>query len=170
MGTKHEYDPASPLWWGINPDGRPDMKKLASVVEAAVRVAQPERIILFGSGARGTMTADSDIDILVVAETRDRRATARRIRAARPRRCAPLDITVITAAEVELNRDDRCCFIHEALKEGRVLYERNKRRSQDLEAEQRLDERLSRIETSIERLLGLQIGAATPQSATPAGE
>ena len=169
METKHEYDSASPLWWGINPDGRPDMKKLASVVEAAVRVAQPERIILFGSGARGTMTADSDIDILVIAETRDRRATARPIRAARPRRCAPLDITVITAAEVELNQDDRCCFIHEALKEGRVLYERNKRRSQD-QADQRIDERLSRIETSIERPLGLHIAAATPQPATPAGE
>ena len=36
--------------------------------------------------------------------------------------------------------------------------------------EQRLDERLSRIETNIERLLELHIGAATPQPATPAGE
>ena len=121
--TEQEYDPESPLWWGIERNGKPDAKKLAAVVEAAIRIARPERIILFGSGARGTMNGDSDLDILIIAETEDRRATARRIRNARPRRCAPLDITVITAGEVELNSDDECCFIQVALQEGRVLYE-----------------------------------------------
>ena len=47
------------------------------------------------------MNEDSDLDLLVVADTRDRRATARRIRRARPRRSAPLDIVVATAADVE---------------------------------------------------------------------
>ena len=121
--TEHTYDPESPLWWGIERNGQPDEKKLAAVVEATVKIARPERIVLFGSGARGTMNADSDLDILVIAETHDRRATARQIRNARPHRCAPLDITVITAAEVELNSDDKCCFIHDALLEGRVLYD-----------------------------------------------
>ena len=117
------YEPDSPLWWGIDPNGRPNEAKLAAIVEATIEIAQPQRIILFGSAARGEMNADSDLDLLVIAETRDRRATARRIRRARPRRSAPLDVVVTTAIEVEANRHDPCCFIHDALREGRVLYD-----------------------------------------------
>jgi predicted nucleotidyltransferase len=36
------------------------------LVRRIVEVAQPDRIILFGSAARGEMGADSDIDLLVV--------------------------------------------------------------------------------------------------------
>ena len=50
------------------------------------------------------------------------RAVARRNRAARLRRSGALDITVATSAEVEANRHDPCCCIHDALREGRVLY------------------------------------------------
>ena len=123
MPRNREYDPESPLWWGIEKNGRPNEEKLAQVVEAAIRIAHPERIILFGSGARGTMNADSDLDILVVAETQDRRATARQIRKARPKRCTPLDIKVVTKKDLELNKNYRNGFIHTALKEGRVLYD-----------------------------------------------
>ena len=49
------YDPMDPRWWGINEDGTPDEKKLGEVIEAIVRTAHPEEIILFGSGAAGTM-------------------------------------------------------------------------------------------------------------------
>ena len=69
------------------------------------------------------MVEDSDLDLLGVADTRHGRAVARRIRAARLRRSAALDITIATSAEVEANRDDPCCFIHNALREGRVLYD-----------------------------------------------
>lgn len=117
------YDPDSPLWWGIDPDGRPNEEKLAAIVESTIEIAHPERIILFGSAARGRMNEDSDLDLLIVADARDRRATARRIRRARPRRSAPLDLVVATAAEVEANRHDPCCFIHDAIREGRVLYD-----------------------------------------------
>ena len=118
-----DYEPDSPLWWGIDPNGRPNEAKLAAIVESAIEIAHPQRIILFGSAARGEMNADSDLDLLVIAETYDRRATARRIRRARPRRSAPLDVVVATTNEVEANRHDPCCFIHDALREGRVLYD-----------------------------------------------
>ena len=39
---------------------------LQEVVRRVLKVAQPERIILFGSAATGRMTPDSDIDLLVV--------------------------------------------------------------------------------------------------------
>ena len=120
---RRDYEPDSPLWWGIEPNGRPNEAKLAAIVASTIEIAHPERIILFGSAARGEMNEDSDLDLLVVAETCDRRATARRIRRARPRRSAPLDVVIATAAEVEANRHDPCCFIHDALREGRVLYD-----------------------------------------------
>lgn len=39
---------------------------LAAIVQRIVAVAQPERIILFGSAARGEMRPHSDVDVLVV--------------------------------------------------------------------------------------------------------
>jgi predicted nucleotidyltransferase len=36
------------------------------IVRRVLTVAEPDRIILFGSAARGTMTGDSDIDLLIV--------------------------------------------------------------------------------------------------------
>ena len=41
---------------------------LAAAVRRIVAVADPERIILFGSAARGEPKPDSDLDILVVKD------------------------------------------------------------------------------------------------------
>ena len=42
---------------------------LDKAVAAIVEIAHPELIILFGSWAEGTARLDSDVDLLVVAET-----------------------------------------------------------------------------------------------------
>jgi uncharacterized protein len=44
----------------------PDPAILAEVVRRIVEVAHPDRIVLFGSAARGQMGPDSDLDLLVV--------------------------------------------------------------------------------------------------------
>ena len=99
-----------------------DQKQLAVVVASAIEIAQPERIIFLGSGARGEMVEDGGLDLLVVAGAPTgepwRAGTGRR----GLRRSAALEITVATSAEVEANRHDPCCCIHDALREGRVLY------------------------------------------------
>ena len=41
---------------------------LEEVVRRVVSVAEPERIILFGSAARGEVRPDSDLDLLVVKD------------------------------------------------------------------------------------------------------
>lgn len=43
-----------------------DEKLLETIVQRILEVAQPEKIILFGSYARGDATEDSDIDILII--------------------------------------------------------------------------------------------------------
>ena len=51
-----------------------DPRVLKDVVRGVVEVAQPERIILFGSAARDEMTRHGDVDLLVIKEGADARA------------------------------------------------------------------------------------------------
>jgi predicted nucleotidyltransferase len=46
---------------------------LKPIISRIVEVAKPERIILFGSRARGTARPDSDVDLLIVKSTPSRR-------------------------------------------------------------------------------------------------
>ena len=46
-------------------DGRPDKKILAEIVQRVVEAAQPDKLILFGSAARGLMGPNSDIDLIL---------------------------------------------------------------------------------------------------------
>ena len=116
------YDPASPLWWGINEDGTPNEPKLQEIVAAIVSTAKPERIVLFGSAAAGTMDQDSDLDLLVVMETTTPRRTAQQLRSSAPPESPPLDIVVATAADVERTQHDPLFVTHDALTDGRLLY------------------------------------------------
>lgn len=96
---------------------------LADIVQRVVEVAKPQRIVLFGSAARGTMRADSDVDLLVVKGGRFHRgrlvdAIYRNLRGAE----APVDVIVVTPAEVERYGGDPYLIIASALKEGEVVY------------------------------------------------
>jgi uncharacterized protein len=59
----------------------PDLAaKLDEAVRVIVDLAHPELVILFGSYAEGTQTPESDLDLLVVAETDSPAETAVRVR------------------------------------------------------------------------------------------
>ena len=85
----------------------------------------PQRIILFGSRARGQARSDSDFDLLIIApstEPRWRRTVpVYRLLAGLG---VPKDIVWWTPEEVAAWRDVKSHFIHAAIREGRVLYER----------------------------------------------
>ena len=57
--TKHE-----PKW--NRGDGEPDRKLLTNAIAAVLKECGPIRIVLFGSGARGELTDESDVDLLIV--------------------------------------------------------------------------------------------------------
>jgi predicted nucleotidyltransferase len=60
-----------------------DTSLVREIVDRLTRVTRPDRIILFGSGATGHMTRDSDVDVLVVQpEVRDPGSESRRLREA----------------------------------------------------------------------------------------
>lgn len=84
-----------------------------------------ERVILFGSYARGTAAEGSDVDLLVVAKTdlpsRQRYGAVRRLVADVP---ASFDIIVKTPAEYARWRSVVNNIVYFADRYGKVLYER----------------------------------------------
>ena len=85
----------------------------------------PERIILFGSYARGDAGPDSDADFLIVMPVNgSRRKLATDIEREITGFGIPKDVVVVTPEEVERDRDEVGTIIKPALREGKVLYER----------------------------------------------
>jgi predicted nucleotidyltransferase len=86
----------------------------------------PEKIILFGSHARGTAAPDSDADLLVVMRVEgSRRKQATEIDLALAGIHLPADVIVITPGDLERDGNRPGTVIHPALREGQVLYERS---------------------------------------------
>ena len=93
------------------------------VVRRIVDAAQPEKIILFGSAARGEMGPHSDLDILVVKSGADHWGLSGRIRRALRGVNAAVDLVVATPEDIERYKDSHPLVYKPALREGRVVYE-----------------------------------------------
>ena len=103
--------------------GKPDPAILADVVERIVRAASPEKIVLFGSAARGTMGPDSDLDLLVIKGGKFNRDRVTRNIYRNLSGAIGVDALVVTPEEVERYRDSFCLVICPAIREGKVVYE-----------------------------------------------
>ena len=93
-------------------------------IDLIVSRFHPERIIVFGSVARGSATDKSDLDILVVMDS-DLKPTrrAREIYSATSDIDLPMDIIVLTPKEFMENKDDPYSFASEIVKTGAIAYE-----------------------------------------------
>jgi predicted nucleotidyltransferase len=103
---------------------------LNEMVKVIVQEARPRRIILFGSHARGSTTPNSDVDLLIIDDEpfgvgRSRRKEMALLWRSLARFFIPIDILLYSTEEVEQWRTSRNHVIAEALREGRVIYERN---------------------------------------------
>jgi predicted nucleotidyltransferase len=96
---------------------------LSEVIRRVVEVASPDRIILFGSAARGEASPDSDVDLLVVkAGVTHRRRLAQRIYSHLVGLEVPVDVLVVTPDDIEKFKDKTGTIIGPALREGREVY------------------------------------------------
>lgn len=100
------------------------------MVRVIVEVAKPNKVILFGSRAKGTARADSDYDFLVIKEeaffeTHSRREEAGKLRKALAKFRVSKDILMYSTEEIEQRRDWINSVVSCALQEGQVLYEKS---------------------------------------------
>ena len=99
---------------------------LNKAVEAIVQVADPDKIILFGSRARGTHKEDeSDYDLLVLKRgVKRKRQLAQRIYLNFRNIGAPVDVIVADLNEYEELKKNPYMIYSEADKNGRTVYEK----------------------------------------------
>ena len=97
-------------------------KILDDIIRRVVDVAQPERIILFGSAARGEIGRHSDVDLLIVKEGGDANLRARIYERLYGVRVA-VDAILVSPSDVERYKNSHALVIKPALLEGRVVYE-----------------------------------------------
>ena len=100
-------------------------KILIDIVKNIKNKYQPEKIILFGSCVYGQPDSDSDIDLLIIKNTRerpiDRRVTVSRI-ISDPKRLVPIETIVLTPEEINERLKIGDQFVKEILDKGEVLY------------------------------------------------
>jgi len=102
---------------------------LREMVEAIVKEVDPEKIILFGSRARGQDGPDSDLDLLIIERepfgaVRSRRREMARVRRALSSFRVPKDILVYSVEEAQKWSDAQNHLLAHSLREGKLLYER----------------------------------------------
>ena len=100
-------------------------KQIRQMVDRIVERFHPEKIILFGSHARGDAGPDSDVDLLVVMPVDgSKREKQLEIRLALHDIPTSEDVVVVTPEEVARFGNIVGTIIRPALQEGRVLYAR----------------------------------------------
>jgi len=100
-------------------------KLINEITRRILAVSAPERIILFGSYARGNAGPDSDVDLLVIEDAVEApRKESVRLRGALRGLLVPVDVLVATSEQVERHRDAVGLIYGSILREGKVIYER----------------------------------------------
>ena len=96
---------------------------LEEILRRIVRVAQPDRIILFGSAARGQMRPHSDVDLLVIKSGEfDQNRLVGDIYMNLHGVGQAVDVILVTPEQVERYRHTHCLVIAPALREGQEVY------------------------------------------------
>jgi uncharacterized protein len=97
---------------------------LNKVVDRILGVAKPKRIILFGSAAMGSMTPDSDLDLLVIEPGLiNQREESIRLREALGDLDIPIDVFAMEPERFEETKEVIGGLAYPANKYGRVIYE-----------------------------------------------
>lgn len=100
-----------------------DEEILQEIVRRIVEVAQPEKIILFGSAVRGEMGPNSDVDLLVIKGGEfNQSSLVGDIYMNLHGVGQAVDVILVTPEQVERYRNTHCLVIAPALREGKEIY------------------------------------------------
>lgn len=98
---------------------------LDRILNKIVSQYKPEKIILFGSYAKGLTDSDSDIDLLIIKNTSERfidRWTAIQKIILGTHESVPVDTLVMSPQEISKRLSIGDQFIEDIINNGRVLY------------------------------------------------
>ena len=100
-----------------------DQSILDNIIERIVEVAEPEKIILFGSAAQDGIGRNSDVDLLIIKEGADSLNLMALIYRKLHGVGAAVDAIVVSPGDVERFKDSHALIIKPALQQGIVVYE-----------------------------------------------
>jgi predicted nucleotidyltransferase len=102
-----------------------DSEKINMIVQVIVSEHDPVKVLLFGSCASGMINMDSDIDMIIVKPSdKPRYQRGIEIRKSLIGTGVPLDLIVYTPEEFDQDKNTRFTFLSSALKNSKVLYEK----------------------------------------------
>jgi len=106
--------------------GRDDVQRvIEGIVAKLVAGYKPQKVILFGSHARGDARPDSDIDLFIIKDTGARmidRCVEVRQLVSDPNRFIGLELIVLTPGEIAARIAVGDQFIGQIVEKGKVLY------------------------------------------------
>lgn len=98
-------------------------QEIEDIVQKIVYFYQPEKVILFGSYAKGTATDKSDIDILVIKDIDEPiKNRGRLLRQLFYHSIIPIDLLIYTKGEIEEFHGQPYSFIGTVLETGVEVY------------------------------------------------
>ncbi|MBC7128617.1 MAG: nucleotidyltransferase domain-containing protein [Thermoplasmatales archaeon] len=110
---------------------RVDIKRSKEILEGIekykekiIKILKPEKIILFGSFARGDFNEGSDIDIVVIAEWKENFLDRIKILMDLNDYSLPVEAIGYTKEEFEKMKEEKNPFILNILEEGKIIYEK----------------------------------------------
>ena len=99
-------------------------EQISEITKRIVGHFKPQKIILFGSYANGTLSEESDLDLLVIKDSDiPSRQQNRKIRKILSDLKIPVDVIVKTPEEFQMYKDVIGTIIYPANKFGKVIYE-----------------------------------------------
>jgi len=101
-------------------------KELKKITDKIVKGYKPEKIVLFGSLANGNIRKNSDIDLLIVKDTKEKYwdRVKKVINKCLDDTWFSVDFFVVTPEELERARQENRFFItQEVFPKGKVIYE-----------------------------------------------
>lgn len=101
-----------------------DARLMDEIVRRIVETISPQKVILFGSQSRGDARPESDLDLLVIADSKQPRyRRSAPLYGALSDILVPMDILVYSPQEVKEWSEVPQAFVTTAVREGKVLYE-----------------------------------------------
>jgi uncharacterized protein len=102
---------------------------ISEMVETIVETVKPEKVILFGSRAKGKARKDSDVDLLIIESEsfsgkKSRFQEMARVSRSLSRFRVPIDLLIYSREEIRRWKNSINHIIAHALREGKIVYER----------------------------------------------